>query len=90
MKREQSQSIALNILIFLVSDPDRAEAFLRITGMDADDVRAGASSEQFLAGVVDYLLSDEQLLVTFAAEQEINPEVIRSVRRALPGGQFDF
>jgi hypothetical protein len=90
MKPEQAQTIALNILTFLVSEPERAEAFLRATGMEPNEIRERASDRQFLAGIVDYILSDEQLLISFANDQEIKPDAIWTVRRALPGGQIDF
>jgi hypothetical protein len=90
MKPEQAQVIALNIMTFLISEPDRAAALMHNTGMDAQDLRHAASNLQALAGVVDYLLSNDQLVVAFATDYGCKPESIMAVRRALPGGQFDF
>jgi hypothetical protein len=80
----------LKILTFLVTDSTRAETFLKITGMAPEDLRKGAGDDVFLAGVVDYLLADERLLVAFADEENLKPESIISVRRMLPGGRVDF
>jgi hypothetical protein len=90
MKTTDAQTIALKILTFLVSDAPRAETFMTITGLSPSDLRSGASSNTFLAGVVDYLLANEKLLVAFADEENIKPDSIIAVRRALPGGDIDF
>ena len=90
MKLEQAQTIALKILTFLVSDSSRAEAFLRVTGMDPEDLRQGAVDNAFLAGIVDYLLTDETLIIAFSEDEKLRPESIIAVRRALPGGEIDF
>jgi hypothetical protein len=90
MTPQQAETIALNMLTFLVSDRARAEAFLRVTGLEPADLRRGAGDAGFLAGVADYVLGDERLLVAFAADQGLAPDSLRQVRRALPGGDGDF
>lgn len=90
MNTDQAQSIALKALIFLVSDQDRAGTFMAATGIAPDDLSKGAADGDFLAGIIDYILGDEALVVAFAEGENLKPEKIAAVRRALPGGQIDF
>jgi hypothetical protein len=46
-------------------------------------LRRAAADPQFLSGVLDFLLSDETLLVAFAERAAISPERIGQARRAL-------
>jgi len=90
MNREHAITIALKILQFLVSDENRVQALLMTTGLSPEDLRRGASDPAFLAGIVDYLLTDDRMIIAFAAEEGLKPENIVSVRRSLPGGEVDF
>jgi hypothetical protein len=38
--------------------------------------------------VLDHLAGDEELLLCFAREQQVNPETIALARRALGGGDM--
>ena len=83
---EESQIIALKALAFLASDGDRLGAFLAACGLGPADLKSGARNPQFLAGVMDYLLGNESLLLTFAENAGIDPGAIAGARRFLPGG----
>jgi hypothetical protein len=71
----EAEVIALKILGFLVSDPDRAGRFLKLTGLTANDLRTNAGDRLFLAGVVEHLLADESLLIVFAEDNGIDPRL---------------
>jgi hypothetical protein len=90
MKREQAEVTAIKVLQFIVEDRERVARFLGITGMEPADLRSSAGNATFLAGVVDYVLDHETLLLEFCAREGLRPEIIWGVRRALPGGQSDF
>lgn len=83
---EESQIIALKILAFLAGDGDRLGTFLVACGLGPADLKSGARDPQFLAGVVDYLLGDESLLLAFAETAAVDPGTIAAARRLLPGG----
>lgn len=72
---QEAEVIALKALSFLAADPTRLSRFLALSGVDLSDLRAAAASPEFLAGLLNHLLEDESLLLTFTAEQEIDPRI---------------
>ena len=55
-ERERAETMALNMIAFLMSDEERADGFFGTTGLSPDDLRAGVGQPAFLGGVMDYLL----------------------------------
>ncbi|MGQ0484158.1 MAG: DUF3572 domain-containing protein [Hyphomicrobiales bacterium] len=86
MGSEEAQVIALKILTFLASDSGRLGNFLAACGLGPAELKSSANNPHFLAGVVDYLLSDESLLLAFTENCGLDPRAIVGVRRFLPGG----
>ena len=82
--RERAETMALNMIAFLLSDEERANGFFGTTGLAADDLRAGVGQPAFLGGVMDYLLEREELLIAFCEDNEIDPMQPIRVRQALP------
>ncbi len=87
MQMEQAETIALQAVTFISTDENLLNALMAQSGMGVDDLRANITQPAFLAGILDFLLSDEPTLLNFCTEQEIQPELIIRARRALPGGQ---
>jgi hypothetical protein len=86
---EAAQTIALKALSYLAADEELLEPFLGSTGLTAGDLRAGATDSAFLAGVMDYFLQNEALLLSFAGASELAPETIVRARQRLPGALND-
>ena len=86
---EGAQTIALKALGYLAADEELLEPFLGATGLMAGDLRAGAMDNAFLAGVLDYFLQNEALLLAFAGASELAPETIVRARQRLPGALND-
>ena len=86
---ERAQTIALKALAYLAGDEDWLNHFLTATGMDLGDLRAGAKDIGFLAGLMDYFLQNEALLLDFAASEELAPENVVRARQHLPGALND-
>ena len=86
---ERAQTIALKALAYLAGDEDWLNHFLNATGMDLGELKAGAADIGFLAGVLDYFLQNEALLLAFAASEELAPETIVRARQDLPGAIYD-
>ena len=86
---ETSQAIALKALGYLAADDELLEQFLGVTGLVVGDLRAGATDSAFLAGILDYFLQNEALLLAFAASEELAPETIVRARQSLPGALND-
>lgn len=86
---ETAQTIALKALGYLAADEGLMEPFLGATGLVVGDLRAGATDSAFLAGVLDYILQNEALLLAFAGASELAPETIVQARQRLPGALND-
>ncbi|MEQ8823343.1 MAG: DUF3572 domain-containing protein [Filomicrobium sp.] len=80
-----AELIGLKALGFVAEDGDRLERFLALSGVDVRALRAQASDPQTLAGILAHLLQDESLLLSFAANQQLQPEEISAAHRLLSG-----
>lgn len=81
--REDAETLAANVLLFLATDVERLQRFAQISGLGLENLRSVADSPAFLSGVLDYLAGDESLLLAFAANAGIDPSEIERARAAL-------
>ena len=88
--RSNSSVIALNLIGFIVSSEDRLERFLALTGFVEGDFRQRAADPEFHAFVLDYAMQDETLILAFAENENISPEVLVSAHQALLVHTDDF
>ena len=88
-ENERAETIALKALEYLAGDEDALNQFLGATGMAAGDLMKSAGEASFLAGILDYFLQDEALLLAFAGASELAPETIVRARQHLPGALND-
>lgn len=86
---EVAETLAIQALAFLAGEPESLGRFLAVTGIGPDEIRAAASDPHFLAGVLDYLASDEPLLVAFAAQIGVDPADIMRASAVLGGRAND-
>ena len=80
---EGAEVLAIQALAFIAEDPERMGAFLGSTGIAPEAIREAARSPDFLAGVLEHMLGDENLLLAFAASQSLDPAEIARARGAL-------
>ncbi|MBK1866737.1 DUF3572 family protein [Aestuariivirga sp. YIM B02566] len=85
INRAEAEVIALKALGFLASEPERLSRFLTLSGVEVADIGTVAENPDFLAGLLNHLLQDESLLLTFTAEQELDPRVPALAAEALAG-----
>jgi hypothetical protein len=81
--RERAETLAIGALGFLAGEPDALAGFLRLSGIDPANVRVAAAEPGFLAGLLDYFLANEALLVDYSRQAGIAPEEIVRARAAL-------
>jgi hypothetical protein len=81
--RDRAEAVAVAALTFLAAEPERLGRFLAISGIAPATVRQLARSPAFLGGVLDYLATDERLLLSVATELEIAPDKIMQAREIL-------
>ena len=80
---------AIAALGWLAADDGRLERFLALSGLGPQNLRKAAAEPRFLAAVLDYLASDEALLVAFARDSARTPEQVAQARAALGGRESD-
>ena len=83
MDVDSAETIATAALGFLANDVQRLRRFLALTGLGPAELRAEAQSARILAAVLDYLLHDESLLLAFAANNGLEPELVRPAQLLL-------
>jgi hypothetical protein len=81
-----AETLAIAALSFLAAEPERLAQFADATGHTLATIRAEANSQHFLAGVLDFLMSGESLLLVFAGHQGVTPPDIAAARQALAPG----
>ncbi|WP_262266274.1 DUF3572 domain-containing protein [Microvirga yunnanensis] len=74
--RGDAESIAIQVLNFIVADVDRIIQFLNVTGLQPETIRASAQSSQFLLGVLEYVAKDDELLKAIDQGLKIRPTAI--------------
>jgi hypothetical protein len=83
LRQEDAENFAISALGHIAADDERLQRFLAVTGIDPANLRAEAGKPGFVSGVLDYLCSDEALLVGFAAEQGVSPESVMAAQALL-------
>ena len=86
MDTEEAEIIALKALTFLAADTELMDRFAALSGVAPNDIVERAGDGEMLAGVLDFLLSDEAVLTDFCAAHDIDPERPAAARQNLPGG----
>lgn len=64
--RRDADALSAPILQFLADDDERFGRFLETTGLTVATLRAASASVGFAESLLDYLGSDERLLIAFA------------------------
>ncbi len=77
--------LAVQALGFIAEEPQSLSRFLDTSGISADQIRAAAAGPGFLAGVLEYMLADENLLRAFADRAGIDPAEVARASNALGG-----
>ena len=89
-RQDSAQTLALQALGWLATQDEAFDSFLGASGLGVDDLRARAAEPEMMGAVLDFLLSDEALLVAFCAEAGVPPDAPMQARAALPGGDVPF
>jgi Protein of unknown function (DUF3572) len=84
-----AETLALEALGYLAADQAGLVRFLAASGLERDDLRARAASPELLAGVLDFVLSDDALLADFCDARRLSAKDVHRARRALPGAAFE-
>jgi hypothetical protein len=86
---EAAEHLAIQALNFIGSDAGELGRFLALTGIGPAELRAAAHEPGFLAGVLEHVLGYEPLLLAFAKEADIKPELVAQARDTLAGNRWE-
>ena len=86
---EEAQGIATEALLKLSRDPEQIGRFLAYSGIGPEMIRTAASEPGFLAGVLEFYMMDEPLLLAFCENAGIRPTMMAAARYTLAGGGSD-
>ncbi|MDR0808734.1 MAG: DUF3572 domain-containing protein [Gemmobacter sp.] len=85
-EREFAETLALQGLGWLVAQDGLLPGFLAATGAAPTDLAVRAGDPDFLAAVLDFLLSEDALVISFCDAVGLPYEAPMRARSALPGG----
>lgn len=83
LNRTQAETIALQGLAYLAGQPEEMERFLRLSGLEVEDLRARAGDNELLAAVVGFLLGQDSLTTGFCESAELDPRILHAVQHVL-------
>lgn len=83
MTSQAAEEIAIKALTFLSNDPELMGRFLALSGLDPVGLKEVIAEPSFLAGILDFLLMDDSLLLTFVSNVSLNPHDIASAKAVL-------
>lgn len=72
----QAQVLALHALGWVLSDGDRAQRLLALTGLTPDALRGGLGDPSMLGAVLDFLASHEPDLIAAADALGVEPRAL--------------
>jgi hypothetical protein len=78
-----AETLALSALVWILQDQTRAERFMSLTGLTADDLRERLSDRTVQAAVLEFLVNHEPDLLAAAKALETEPVVFIAAHQAL-------
>jgi hypothetical protein len=89
-KYEKAEELAAAAFGFLAADSRRLSRFLEIAGIEFSILRQATKDPDFLAGVLDHVCGEEDLLLAFATDSGIEPTAVTVARDTLGGHPWEL
>ena len=89
INRDEAETIALSALSYITGHEEVLGRFLAMSGLEPGTIRDAAASPGFLAAILDYVASDEPLLIALAKELDAKPERIMEAHLTLSPSEFE-
>jgi hypothetical protein len=87
--REEAENVALGAFSYIAANEETLSRFFAISGLQPDTIRSAAASPGFFAAILDYVASDEPLLIALAKELNTKPERIMEAHWTLSPSEFE-
>ena len=81
--KRSPETIALDALGWVLTDPPRAERLLALTGLTPEELKGGLGDRAVLSAVLEFLAGHEADLVAAAIALDLPPAAIAAAARAL-------
>lgn len=85
-----AETIALRALTYVAQEEKVLQSLIAQSGMSSSSLQERLHDPDFLGGILDFLLSNEKLLVDFCEIEKLSPDKLARVRQALPGAPTDW
>lgn len=76
--KSQIEQIAIKFLEFIAAEPEIALNFFTVTGLQPQNLR-NCMNEEFMRGIIHYLMEDENLLLKFSKNMNIKLNIITNL-----------
>ena len=86
-RQEAAETLALQALGWLLSQPEELGAFLSASGAAPQDLAQLARDPVFLAALVDYLLETDDRVLACTKDLGLPATALGEARQGLPGGR---
>ena len=83
MDKTLAKNYARDGLLWLARNKKYLEAFLLSSGTNILDLRIRSNDTEFLAFVLDFFMTSDELILNFCSDFNINPEDIEKARSTL-------
>ncbi len=80
---EEDETLALQVVGWIVADQQRADRMLALTGLDAPALRAGLSDRGTLTALMDFAINHQPDLLACAEEIGVSPARIVAARERI-------
>lgn len=87
MTLEEAETYALKATNWLVSNQDVLDIFMGSSGVSEITIKSDFHDGVFLAAVLDFLLLDDNWVITACEAMQLKPEAMSAARLLLPGGE---
>jgi hypothetical protein len=86
---EAARGLAIQALEYLAQEPEQLGRFLALSGLDPTNIRTAARQPEFLAGILEFVLGDERLVMAFTQALDVPPERVAQARTVLAGQPWE-
>jgi len=86
LTRNTAETIALQVLAWLVGNEELLPIFLGATGASEADMRGATDDPEFLGSVIDFVLMDDAWVIECCDVHQLPYERLAEARQSLPGG----
>lgn len=83
---QSAETLALNVLGWLVGNDELLPIFLGSTGASSDDLQVRASEAEFLSSVLEFLMLDDSWVIAFCDANSVPYDLPGQARAVLSGG----